>query len=408
MIKLSLPHLAGKEKEYVDQAIDSTWIVPLGPFVDEFERRLDSYLGENSEQSGGQPASQGAFPYAVALSAGTAAIHLGLVMAGIKAGDEVVCQSLTFSASCNPIVYLGAKPVFVDSELQSWNMDPELLEQTILDRKRITGRKPAAIVVVHLYGMPARLDRITEVAERHSIPVVEDAAEALGSEFKGKKCGTFGGFGALSFNGNKIITTSGGGALICHTPQEADRVRFLATQARENRPYYYHETIGYNYRLSNISAAIGCAQIEELPERVARRREIHDIYAHELGGVEGVTVHCNPSDAERSNFWLSTMLIDPTKIAITPDELRKALLDRGIETRLLWRPMHMQPVFADAPFYKSAVNGMPEGGVGEWLFDRGLCLPSGSSLTDGEVLSVVDAIREILNASVIDRRTGEQ
>lgn len=389
MIKLSLPHLAGKEKEYVDQAVESTWIVPLGPFVDEFEKRLDNYLHTG---------------YAVALSAGTAAIHLGLVMAGVKPGDEVICQSLTFSASCNPIVYLGAKPVFVDSELLSWNMDPELLEAAISDREQLTGRKPAAIVVVHLYGMPANLDRIMEIADRHGIPVVEDAAEALGSEYNGQKCGTFGAFGALSFNGNKIITTSGGGALICKTEQEAERVRFLATQARENRPYYYHETIGYNYRLSNVSAAIGCAQIEELPQRVDRRREIHAIYKRELDRVEGITVHDNPSDSVNSNFWLSTILIDSEITGITPDELRMRLLEAGIETRLLWRPMNMQPVYADAPFYNSLNNSLLEaenakdktGGIGEWLFDRGLCLPSGSSLTDEEVMTVVETIKSII------------
>lgn len=389
MIKLSLPHLAGKEKEYVDQAIESTWIVPLGPFVDEFERRLDSYLGDGR---------------AVALSAGTAAIHLGLVMAGVKAGDEVICQSLTFSASCNPIVYLGAKPVFVDSEPASWNMDPELLEEAIIDRERTTGKKPAAIVVVHLYGMPAQMNRIIAVADRHGIPVVEDAAEALGSEFDGRKCGTLGSFGVLSFNGNKIITTSGGGALICHSQQEAERIKFLSTQARENKPYYYHETIGYNYRLSNVSAAIGCAQMEELPQRVERRRRIHGIYAQEFANTKGITVHDNPSALQNSNFWLSTILIDPVKTGITPDEVRLRLLDMGIETRLLWRPMNMQPVFADAPFYKSALPESlrdsatgGEEGVGEWLFNRGLCLPSGSSLTDGEVISVATAIKEIIN-----------
>lgn len=383
MIKLSLPHLAGKEKEYVDRAVESTWIVPLGPFVDEFEKRLDAYLGDGQ---------------AVALSAGTAAIHLGLVMAGVKAGDEVICQSLTFSASCNPIVYLGARPVFVDSETESWNIDPDLMERAIIDRKNVTGRYPAAIIPVHLYGMPARMDRIMEIADRYGIPVVEDAAEALGSEYEGKMCGTFGAFGALSFNGNKIITTSGGGALICRTAQEASRVRFLATQARENRPYYYHETIGYNYRLSNVSAAIGCAQLEEVAERVARRRAIHRIYKEDFAGIDGITVHDNPSPRENSNFWLSTILFDPDKISKTPDEIRIALLDKGIETRLLWRPMNMQPVYADAPYYRSEkfANDQEISGVGEWLFNRGLCLPSGSSLTDSEVMEVVSAIKEIV------------
>lgn len=385
MIKLSLPHLAGKEKEYVDNAVESTWIVPLGPYVDEFERRLDAYLSSGN---------------AVALSAGTAAIHLGLVMAGVKPGDEVICQSLTFSASCNPIVYQGARPVFVDSELSTWNLDPDVLETAILDRRKVTGKLPAAIVPVHLYGMPAAMDRVMEIAARYGIPVVEDAAEALGSEFDGRKCGTFGQYGALSFNGNKIITTSGGGALICRNGEDAARVRFLATQARENRPYYYHETIGYNYRLSNVSAAIGCAQIEELPERVERRRAIHDLYKNGLADVDGIHVHDNPSSRERSNFWLTTILIDPEKISMTPDEIRVALMERGIETRLLWRPMNMQPVFRDAPYYSSDKifaddKGKKISGVGEWLFNRGLCLPSGSSLTDEDVMTVIAVLKEI-------------
>ena len=376
MIKLSIPHLAGNEKKYVDQAIESTWIVPLGPMVDEFEHRLEKFLD---------------VPNVVALSAGTAAIHLGLVMAGVKRDDEVICQDLTFSASCNPIVYLGARPVFVDSERDTWNMDPVLLEQAIEDRMKLTGKKPAAIVPVHLYGMPAKMDRIMEIARRYGIPVVEDAAEALGSTFMDRCCGTFGNFGALSFNGNKIITTSGGGALICHTKEEADRVKYLSTQAREPLPYYYHTTIGYNYRLSNVSAAIGCAQIEELEWRVNRRRAIHDMYASLLGDVDCVEVKCNPDDRSRSNFWLSTLLLDKDSAPLSSDELRIALLDKGIETRLLWHPMHMQPVFADAPFYGD--------GVGEDLFSRGLCLPSGSSLTDEEVAAVAEAIKECLSGA---------
>lgn len=382
MIKLSLPHLAGKEQEYVSEAIESTWIVPLGPYVDEFEHRLDQYLGAG---------------HAVALSAGTAAIHLGLVMAGVKPGDEVICQSLTFAASCNPIVYLGAKPVFIDSEKETWNLDPSVLDKAIADRLKVTGKLPAAIVVVHLYGMPAKMDEVLEIGHRYGIPVVEDAAEALGSEYNGHKCGTLGNFGALSFNGNKIITTSGGGALICHTEKEASRVRFLATQARENRPYYYHESLGYNYRLSNVSAAIGCAQIEELAERVARRRKIHSLYKTGLSDLDGVTVQDNPSENVSSNFWLSTILIDKALTGKTPDEVRLALLDRGIETRLLWRPMNMQPIYADCPYYSESTQKGDNSGVGEWLFDRGLCLPSGSSLTDEEIDTVISSLREVLN-----------
>lgn len=373
MIKLSLPHLAGKEKEYVDQAIDSTWIVPLGPWVDEFEHRLEKFLDA---------------PNVVALSAGTAAIHLGLVMAGVKPGDEVVCQDLTFSASCNPIKYLGAHPVFVDSESKSWNMDPELLEKAIEERHAATGRYPAAIIPVHLYGMPADMKRIMAIADRYGIPVVEDAAEALGSTYHAKFCGTFGKYGALSFNGNKIITTSGGGALVCPDKESADRVKFLSTQARENRPYYYHTTIGYNYRLSNVSAAIGCAQAEELAWRVERRRAIHALYQQLLGGYEAINVHDEPTEASKSNFWLTTILLNTDKTNITPDELRIALLERDIETRLIWRPMHMQPVFEDCPFYGN--------GTGEEIFARGLCLPSGSSLTDEDVKTVAKAILDIV------------
>lgn len=373
MIKLSVPHLAGNEKKYVDDAVESTWIVPLGPYVDEFEKRLEKYLDA---------------PDVVALSAGTAAIHLGLVMAGVKAGDEVICQSLTFSASCNPIVYLGAKPVFVDSEPSTWNMSAIHLETAIKDRFRITGRYPAAIIPVHLYGMPARMDEITEIAARYSIPVVEDAAEALGSEYRGRKCGTLGLYGALSFNGNKVITTSGGGALVCPDKVAGDRVKFLSTQAREDRPYYYHTTIGYNYRLSNVSAAIGCAQAEELSWRVARRRAIHRLYFEALRDVSGMSVFSNPSEDFDSNYWLTTVLIDPEVVGRTPDQIRTLLLERAIETRLIWRPMHMQPVYAEAPYYGE--------GCCDRIFDTGLCLPSGSSLTDDEVLQVADALKAVV------------
>ena len=373
MIKLSIPHLAGNEKKYVDEAVESTWIVPLGPFVDEFEYRLGDYLHHKD---------------VVALSAGTAAIHLGLVMAGVKAGDEVICQSLTFSASCNPIVYLGASPVLVDSEPETWNMSPSFLEEAIISRKKATGRYPAAIVVVHLYGMPARMDEIMAIASRYGIAVVEDAAEALGSEFDGKKCGTIGDYGVLSFNGNKIITTSGGGALICPDKTAAERVKFLSTQAREKRPYYYHTTIGYNYRLSNVSAAIGCAQIEELPDRVKRRRCIHGLYSELLAGAEWVTVHDEPSQRFRSNFWLSTVSFDKSVVGRTPDEIRMLLLERGIETRLIWRPMHMQPVFADAPYYG--------GGCSDGIFENGLCLPSGTTLSDDDIAQVAEALKECL------------
>lgn len=371
-IKLSIPHLAGNENRYVSEAVGSTWIVPLGPFVDRFEHELERYLDASD---------------VVALSSGTGAIHLGLDMLGVKPGDEVICQSLTFAASANPIVYLGARPVFVDSEPLTWNMDPEILDRAIRDRISVTGRKPRAIVVVELYGMPARLDRILEVADMHGIPVLEDSAEAIGSRFDGRYCGTMGRYGALSFNGNKMITTSGGGALICPDRESADRVKFLSTQARENRPYYYHEVIGYNYRLSNVSAAIGCAQIEALDDRLARRRAIHDMYAQAWRSDRYITVHDNPSPRFDSNFWLSTIMLSDDA-PVSPDGLRQRLAEQCIETRLIWRPMHMQPVYADAPMYGGAIS--------ERIFDRGLCLPSSSTLSDDDVKRVIMEINNIL------------
>lgn len=367
-IKLSLPHLAGNENKYVKDAIDSTWITPLGPYVNRFEDMLDEYLGVNN---------------VVALSAGTAAIHIALALLGIGKGDEVICQSMTFSASANPIVYLGGSPVFVDSEPMTWNMDPALLRTAIEERIKLTSHKPKAIIVVHLYGMPARMDEIMKIAAEYDIPVVEDAAEAIGSEYDGHKCGTIGRFGILSFNGNKMITTSGGGALICPDKESARRALFLATQARENRPYYYHETIGYNYRLSNVSAAIGCAQMEELDWRVNRRRAIHGIYADALRDNPVVSVHTNPDDTFNSNYWLSTILLDDAS-PVSADELRRKLASHNIETRLLWRPMHMQPVYKDAPAYVNSVS--------ERLFDHGLCLPSSTTLSDEQIQYVARLI----------------
>lgn len=369
-IKLSLPHMGGKEQYWVNQAFETNWVVPLGPNVDEFERLLGEYIGAPGR--------------VVALSAGTAALHLGLVMLGVKAGDEVMCQSFTFSASANPITYQGARPVFVGSEPDTWNMDPEALDRGIADRIKVTERKPVAIIPVHLYGMPAKMDEILAVAAKWDIPVLEDAAEALGSEYKGRKCGTLGKYGALSFNGNKIITTSGGGALVCPDEESARRVKFYATQARENRPYYYHTVIGYNYRMSNVCAGIGVGQMDVLQEHVDRRRTIHDLYTWALDTMGGLSVQQNPSDSFHSNFWLSTLLIDPAT-GHTPDELRLALADRNIESRLLWRPMHMQPVFADAPYYGNNIE--------DELFGRGLCLPSGSVLSDADINRVTEAIK---------------
>lgn len=371
-ILLSLAHMGGSEQKWVDEAFKDNWIVPLGPNVDEFEIRLKKYLDA---------------PKVVALSAGTAAIHLGLVMLDVSEGDEVICQSFTFSASANPICYQGAKPVFVDSEPDTWNMCPIALENAIIDRYKVTGKYPKAILPVHLYGMPAKMDEIKAVADKYGIPVLEDAAEALGSEYKGVKCGTIGDYGALSFNGNKIITTSGGGALICPNEDAGKRVTFYATQARENRPYYYHEVIGYNYRLSNVSAGIGCGQMDVLEDHVARRREIHSLYTEGLKDLDNVIVFDNPSKDYNSNFWLTTILIDP-KCGITPDEVRIALNEENIETRLLWRPMHMQPIYKDAPYYG--------GDVCEKLFEQGLCLPSGSSLTDSDIKRVIEALHKVL------------
>lgn len=372
-ILLSYVHMGGTERDWVEKAFESEWIVPLGPNVDEFEHRLEKYLGA---------------PNVVALSAGTAAIHLALVALGVGSGDEVICQSFTFAASANPIKYQGADPVFVDSEPDTWNMSPDALEEAIIDRKKQTGHYPKAIIPVYLYGMPAKMDEIRAIADKYGIPIVEDSAEALGSEYKGKKCGTLGNYGCLSFNGNKIITTSGGGALVCHSKEEADRVKFYATQAREQRPYYYHETIGYNYRLSNVSAGIGCGQMDVLQPHVELRRAIHDFYTKELAEIDGLSVQQNPSTDFNSNFWLSTVLIDP-KTGKDPESLRQFMLDAGVETRRLWRPMHMQPVFADAPYYG--------GTTCETLFDRGLCLPSGSGLKEEELRYVADKIKEFLN-----------
>ena len=371
-ILLSLAHMGGTEQKWVDEAFRDNWIVPLGPNVDEFERRLEDYLNTES---------------VVALSAGTAALHLGLVMLGVEAGDEVICQSFTFAASANPIKYQGATPVFIDSEPDTWNMCPIALEEAIVDRKEKTGKYPKAIIPVHLYGMPAKMDEIVAIANKYQIPILEDAAEALGSIYKGKMCGTLGDYGALSFNGNKIITTSGGGALICPNEDAGKRVTFYATQARENRPYYYHEVIGYNYRLSNVSAGIGCGQMDVLANRVARRREIHDMYVNGLSDLTQITVLDNPNSDFNSNFWLTTILIDKS-CSLSPNDIMVALNSENIETRLLWRPMHMQPIYNEAPYYG--------GSVCEQLFEQGLCLPSGSSLTNEDINRVIDAIHEVL------------
>ena len=374
-IWLSLAHMSGREQDFIKEAFDTNWVVPLGPNVNGFEADLEKYIGENK--------------HVVALSAGTAALHLALVMLGVKAGDEVICQSFTFAASANPITYLGATPVFVDSELDTWNMDPQLLEQAILDRKAVTGKYPKAIIPVHLYGMPAKMDEIMAIANRYCIPVLEDAAEALGSTYKGQACGTFGNYGILSFNGNKMITTSGGGALVTPTVETKQRVMFYATQARENAPHYQHEVIGYNYRMSNICAGIGRGQMYVLDEHIARRREIHSLYTELLKDVEGIAVMQRPSEEYDSNFWLTCILVNPEKAGFTREDLRLKMDEEQIETRPLWKPMHLQPVFANVPTY---VNG-----VSEALFNDGLCLPSGPMCTDEDIQRVAKVITDYKN-----------
>ena len=382
-IWLSLAHMGGREQEFIQEAFDTNWVVPLGPNVNAFEKALRDFLIENGKVKVEDEGKQ-----VVALSAGTAALHLGLILLGVGEGDEVICQSFTFSASANPIAYLGATPVFVDSEVDTWNMDPELLEEAIKDRLKKTGRLPKAIIPVHLYGMPGKLDVILEVARRYKIPVLEDSAEALGSEYKGKKCGTFGEYAALSFNGNKIITTSGGGALVCPSEERAKRALFYATQAREQAPHYQHEKIGYNYRMSNICAGIGRGQMFVLDEHVARRREIHDLYVKLLAGVKGVKVMCQPEGEDfNSNYWLTCITVDPEEAGFTREDVRLALDEDNIESRPLWKPMHLQPVFKNAPFYGN--------GTSERLFEIGLCLPSGPTLTDEDVERVVKVIYDL-------------
>ena len=384
-IYLSLAHMGGREQDFIKEAFDTNWVVPLGPNVDAFEQSLRDYLSIGNGQLTMDNYLTDKERHVVALSAGTAALHLGLILLGVKPGDEVICQSFTFAASANPISYLEAKPVFVDSEADTWNMDPVLLEEAIKDRMRKTGKLPKAIIPVHLYGMPAKMDRICEIARRYDIPVLEDAAEALGSELNGERCGTFGELAALSFNGNKMITTSGGGALICRTEEEAKMTKFYATQARDNAPHYQHTHIGYNYRMSNICAGIGRGQMFVLDEHISRRRAIHKLYTELLADVEGVTVMQNPSEEYNSNFWLSCILVDPEKAGMTREDTRLKLDAENIESRPLWKPMHLQPIFVDAPFYGN--------GTSEHLFDIGLCLPSGPTLTDDDIRTVVECIK---------------
>lgn len=408
-IYLCLAHMSGNEMKYIQEAFDTNWVVPLGPNVNGFEADLKAFAGENKE--------------VVALSAGTAAVHLALLACGVKPGDEVLVQTFTFCASSHPVTYLGATPVFVDSEPDTWNMDPQLLETAIKDRIEKTGRKPKAIVPVYLYGMPAKIDEIMVVAEKYDIPVIEDAAEGLGSRYDGRVCGTFGRYGVLSFNGNKMITTSGGGALICPDETAKQKIMFYATQARESYPYYQHEEIGYNYRMSNICAGIGRGQMTVLNEHIAHHQHIAKLYKELLADVKGITLHENPSPRYDSNYWLNTILLDEdlkvkgeerayaaaiqgavggaagvTHEAKTlhtncepnrnVEAMRMALDEAGIESRPLWKPMHKQPVYRNNPCY---VNG-----VSEALFKRGLCLPSGPCVTDEDVRYIVEQIKACL------------
>lgn len=373
--------MSGNEQKYIDEAFADNWVVPLGPNVDAFEKDLQDFLSHDDPSR--------SHVRVAAVSAGTAAIHLGLILAGVDRGDEVMCQSFTFSASANPIVYQGATPVFVDSEPDTWNMDPHLLDHAIADRVAKTGRRPRAIVPVHLYGMPARMDDILAVAAKWDIPVVEDAAEALGSRYRGHECGTLGRYGILSFNGNKMITTSGGGALVCPNAESKKRALFFATQAREPFPYYQHEHIGYNYRLSNISAGIGRGQMTILDEHIAHHRRLAALYQELFAEIDGISYHANPSAESDSNYWLSTIEIDPQVTGKTPEDLRLHLAAINVETRPLWKPMHLQPVFAQAPAY---VNG-----VSEALFGRGLCLPSGPCVSEDDVRMIVNEIRNCIN-----------
>jgi dTDP-4-amino-4,6-dideoxygalactose transaminase len=369
-IWLSLPHMGGAEKHFVKEAFDSNWVAPLGPNVNGFESDLASFLNDQCHVS--------------VLSSGTAAIHLALIMLGVRPGDEVICQSMTFSASANPIRYLGATPVFIDSERTTWNMDPTFLEEAIIDRLA-KGTKPKAIIPVHLYGMPARMDEIIAIAKKYEIPIIEDAAEALGSSINNKKCGTFGEIGILSFNGNKIITTSGGGALVSRNSEYIKEATFLATQARDAAPHYQHSKIGYNYRLSNICAGIGRGQMKVLPQRIDQRRANFFFYRNELSDLSGISFLEEPEDFY-SNRWLTTILIDPN-MGASREEIRLRLEQENIESRPLWKPMHLQPVFKGFPFYGR--------GISQELFEGGLCLPSGSNLAETDVERVVNCVQKV-------------
>ncbi|WP_302062653.1 DegT/DnrJ/EryC1/StrS aminotransferase family protein [uncultured Muribaculum sp.] len=416
-ILLCLAHMSGKEQDFIKEAFDQNWVVPLGPNVNGFEKDLESFV---NHRVGTAPLDKSV----VALSAGTAAVHLALIACGVGPGDEVLVQSFTFCASSHPITYLGATPVFIDSERESWNMDPDLLENAINDRIAKTGKKPKAIIPVALYGMPYKIDKIMEIAGRYEIPVIEDAAEGLGSRYNGQVLGTFGKYGVLSFNGNKMITTSGGGALVCDNAEDKNTIMWYATQARESYPYYQHEAIGYNYRMSNICAGIGRGQMTVIDDHIAHHKHVQQLYCDLMKDVKGITMHTNPSPEYDSNFWLCTATVDPDikikgqenayKAIITgavggaagvihaaetattdcqPNDNVEALrvyLDKAnIEARPLWKPMHKQPVYRNAPAYTN--------GVSESLFKVGICLPAGPYVTDDDVRYIVDTIKDSID-----------
>ncbi|MDB5013306.1 MAG: pyridoxal phosphate-dependent aminotransferase [Daejeonella sp.] len=378
-IWLSSPHMGGSEFLYVKNTFDTNWIAPLGPHVDGFEQDIANYMGEDT--------------HVAALSSGTASLHLALIILGVQAGDEVICQSFTFAASANPVMYLGATPVFVVSEELTWNMSPEFLELAIQDRIA-KGKLPKAIIVVHLYGMPAQMDRIMEISKRYNVPVIEDAAEALGSTYKGKKTGTFGDISILSFNGNKIITTSGGGAMLSNNEKWTTKAKFLATQARDTAPHYQHSHVGYNYRMSNVCASIGRGQMEVLPLRVYQRRKNFTYYKRMLSGISEIEFQKEPNEEYFSNRWLTAILLPEDDAKITSEQIRLALEKENIESRPLWKPMHMQPIFASFDFYGD--------GTSENLFKRGLCLPSGSNLSEYEIRSVIKKIKSCFTLSLVE------
>lgn len=370
-IWLSPPHLSGGEMKYVEDAFSKNWITTKGDNIVGFEKDVESYLGEKQ--------------FAVALSSGTAAIHLALIVLGVKKDDWVLCQDLTFAASVNPVTYLGAKPVLIGSEPDTWNISPSYLEEAILDCLE-KGKKPKAVIWVNLYGMPAQIDEITRIARKYDIALLEDAAESLGASYKDRKCGTFGDISVVSFNGNKIVTTSGGGMLISANKVYIERARFLANQAKENVPWYEHKEIGFNYGLSNICAGIGRGQMLVLEDRIEQRRKNNEFYRKHLIDIPGISFQSEPNSDFYSNYWLTSILVDPEKTnGVTREDIRRALDEANIESRPLWKPMHLQPVFADCPFYGD--------GTSEKLFEQGLCLPSGSILTEEELGRVVEVVK---------------